>query len=84
MIAFWKYDQYPYCLWGPVEEMDGKLVYVKDFQGWFEPIVILSEEKANAIIAQLLQLKRNRDEVLSEIKKSYDERLRAFPYIGDK
>ncbi len=80
MTAFWKYDRFPYCLWGTVTKIhdhDSNLIETKEFgKGYyFKPFLILSDDLAKPIIESLKKLKN--DKQIEEEKNyiKYKEKL---------
>lgn len=46
LFAFWRYDTFPFYLGGEVEDINDKgQVYIKTYQGWFNPFLILPYEE---------------------------------------
>ena len=80
MIAFWRNDRFPYCLWGTVtkfDEFNNDFVETKEYGvGRFvKPILIVSEDFAKPLIDQLSQLKGDRTREEDELYTRYREKL---------
>lgn len=58
--AFWRYDQFPNLLCGEIEKINDKgLVYIRSYQSWFRPILILPTRPA-VEIREALKLMESR------------------------
>jgi len=75
VIAFWKYDRYPYCLWGLVDKFKDDRVYINSYLGWFRPFLVVEKEYGNKLITQLMQLEYCRIEDMEKVKQEFEERL---------
>lgn len=59
LFAFWRYDQFPYVLCGPIMDMRDDGCVTVDGYGkgyWFAPFKILPEESGRELRAKLTQL----------------------------
>ena len=91
MRAFWKYDQFPYRLRGPVDgvELNG-LVKPRNYGGsLFKPVIILPEVQGELIQQKLDDLKAEYTDELRAIKAEYMSRAEAiapmlYPREGGK
>lgn len=59
MVAFWKYDLYPFCLGGTVTKVqDNGTVITKEYPGMaFKPIAIMPNKTGKKIIKELRKLR---------------------------
>ena len=91
MYAFWKYDKFPYLLWGDVVDGpdDDGLVQVKQYAtrrrgeegyggGWFRPTWLLSTAGGKALAEGLQALKGERDEAVAAVDAEYRAKLAAL------
>ena len=89
-MAFWKYDQFPYILGGIIMGWslnDPGYIETKEYgKGYyFKPVKIVPASIGKRMLAELEQLKANRDDAMSKINVAYDELLRkAFPDLRAK
>lgn len=84
LYAFWKHNYFPGCLGGEVEKIGPKgLVYVKSYQGWFEPLVILPYEEGLAMSKSLNALEARFDAERDRLIKVFRKDARAMaPWLG--
>lgn len=82
-MAFWKYDQFPYCSWGEIDEIRNDKVYIKSYQGWFKPFLITDYESGIATIVKLDKIQVLRRRELLAIQEKYDLELKSI-IIVDK
>lgn len=76
MIAFWKYDLFPYCLWGTVEKTEGNKVFIKEYGNWFSnPLAVVDDETGKQQIAELQKLVKERRERLEYLNSEFSGRL---------
>lgn len=76
MIAFMKYDLFPYVVWGKVLKTDGDKVFVEQFHGWFKnPEAILPDDVAEEKIKQLREMMAHREKELQEFNFKYRDAL---------
>lgn len=74
LMAFWRYDQFPYYLCGEVDHFkDDGMVYVKSYQGSFKPVAIFPYEKGEEIKEELECLKGAYDRAHRELKENFEE-----------
>ena len=71
IYAFWKYDQYPYCLWGKISEFKDDKVYVDSYQGYFKPFLICEEDHALVLAKKLLDLKDEKEHDIKVLNDNY-------------
>lgn len=84
MIAFWKYDTYPYVLYGTVTDMKGDKVETKEYgKGhWFRPLVIYPDgDDANSAISRIRILTKDHIDRLEEAKKISEDKLFGLPSV---
>lgn len=67
-MAFWKYDIFPFILWGGVEYFNGKMVYVEAYQALFHPIKVVEYELGVKMAQELEILKFNEQEENIKLK----------------
>lgn len=73
MIAFWKYDQFPFCLHSPVasEESDGR-VRISGYGGMLvKPFAYLPDVQGEKVSADLDALKAEYEAKKSELLAEY-------------
>ena len=75
LYAFWKYDRFPYCLWGKFSKVKNDLVYVDSYQGYCRPFKISDEEYAGKLMYKLTELAAERDRELELVRQKYEEKL---------
>lgn len=82
MIAFMKYDLFPYVIWGKVVKTDGDKVFVECYNGWFKnPEAILPDDVAEEKIKQLRAMMKERTKELEEFNSKYEAQLiEIFPW----
>jgi hypothetical protein len=86
LVAFWKYDIYPYVLYGSVEKINPESgqVYVPTYQGWFNPLAIYPYEKANEVIATLNNLvEKHKDRIRAAWLQSSLDLAGSLPFELD-
>jgi hypothetical protein len=78
-IIFWKYDLFPYTLYGVGEQSVSYpgSYYVPSYGRDFRPFLILPEIEANDLIAQLEDLKRWKKEEEDKLNELFDQRLKS-------
>jgi len=75
LMAFWKYDQFPYILGAEITKLnDEGLVYSPSYMGWFKPKAILPYDTGVKIRNSLIQLRFDYDCKLAELKGEYIEK----------
>lgn len=79
-IAFWKYDLFPFILWGTIEKTHGEYVETKQHgRGYsFKPLFVLRPEEGEKLIAKLIDLKCRRQNMIDEIEALYRMELLAM------
>lgn len=75
LYSFWKYDIFPYCLWGKVEKFKGDLVYIDSYQGWFKPFLILEGEVGHKKMEELASLRGARREADKRTQAEFRAKL---------
>lgn len=75
IIAFWKYDQYPYCLSGTVESFKGDLVKIKEYRSYFKPIKIMDHNSGKELVLKLSALEKEYNSALKLLKEEYNRKL---------
>ena len=78
LCAFWSYDQYPYCLWGKIEEFKGDKVYINSYQGWFKPFKIMEGDAARILIDRLQYLYAEKLSDITLINEQYNDDLKKI------
>ena len=70
LFAFWKYDLFPYYLGGAVKRMDEKgRVYIKSYQGWFKPLILLPLDEGKRLNEELEKLRAKHRLLTEELNK---------------
>jgi len=75
LYAFWKYDQYPYTLYGKIEEFKGDRVYIKSYQSWFKPFKVVEGKDALRLISDLDSITYRRTCEINDINLKYKKEL---------
>lgn len=72
-MAFWRYDQYPYCLYGTVVEMvSNGCVRVQEYGGqWFTPFAIVPKKVGEIKARNLDDLHNAYARELEQIQQKY-------------
>ena len=76
LFAFWKYDQFPYCLGGEITDMrdNGSIETVEYGRGaYFKPVLILPLEQGKATMKELKVLEAARAEAIKAVNKTFQE-----------
>lgn len=85
--AFWKYDNYPYCLHGTVTAISptGRVQTVEYGNGyWFKPLVLLPTEAAKDIVKKLYDLEGEYDIKTKELSVEYnDKAIAVAPFLQE-
>lgn len=76
--AFWGYDLFPYCLSGKVSSMQGELVYIASYQGWFKPIKLVAGREGEELARQIKLLGERYEEAQRNIKKDFRGQLSSL------
>lgn len=74
MIAFWKYDLYPYMLGGKYTEVKKDLVYVPSYQGWYKPTLVLDDERGKRLLETLKSLEKRYKEESKDLLETYKKK----------
>ncbi len=80
-FAFWKYDQFPYCLGGTVTKiLDNGNVETKEFGVgyYFKPFLLTDLKTGQNIKTNLGYLEETRRQTLETISKGFDLQLKQF------
>ena len=77
LMAFWKYDTYPFLLWGEVDKIDHNgNVQTKEYPHYrFPPVKVFDYDQGMVIAGQLEVLKNEYQSKLSEIGSEYGDKL---------
>ena len=79
--AFWKYDLYPFTLWGEIDESKihssnpTDFVYIPSYASFFRHFLILEGEHAQRLITELKLLKSNYEFEQDNLKKKFVNNL---------
>lgn len=88
MFAFWTYDQFPYILGAPIDEMDeeGRVQAPSFGKGyWFRPIKIVPVAQGKKLMEQLYQLRDEKREADAALRKEFLDKAKALaPFIEVK
>ena len=77
-IIFWKYDCFPYTLYGVgVDRTKNGEFYVASYGYYFKPFLVLPEVEANDLIVQLEELKRWKKQEMDKLNELFDQRLKS-------
>jgi len=87
LIAFWKHDKFPFCLYGKVTEIDER-GYVQTIEygpgRCFKPVIILPIVVAEAVIGNLKKLEDEYNKARSEVDKEFRiTLLKTIPFMTD-
>jgi hypothetical protein len=77
LMAFWKYDSYPYHLWGELSDIDkdGK-AHIIEYGGMrFKPVLILPYEEGKELANKLYDLKMKRLLALKQVEADFTDKL---------
>ena len=88
MIAFWKYDQFPFVLSGTVTGYEvgydnNERVITQEYGmgSLFKPIIIFPDIKGKEIQAHLKSIEEEYDRDIADLKDRYAEKVKAvFPF----
>lgn len=77
LIAFWKYDSFPFLLHGEVEEIKTRgLVSIKKYgRQLFRPVLILPENEGKEFIESLEELTNDHAAELQAVKTKFRNKL---------
>lgn len=81
LVAFWRYDLYPYILGGEATEMDDRgYVHVPSYQGRFKPIKILPYEPGMKLLEKLKELEAEYKNAQADLRGEWENKLeRVMP-----
>ena len=84
MIAFWKYDLFPYCLWGKItKEREDGYVFIESYGCWFKPVAIFTEVEGLALVDKLNFLDKERTKEIKAINLKFSKQLQeAAPFFS--
>jgi hypothetical protein len=86
LMAFWKYDTYPYHLWGEVFDIDQKgYALIIEYQyRKFKPVLILPYEEGKELANKLYDLKMKRLLALKQVEADFADKLNELiPFKGE-
>lgn len=84
-MAFWKYDLFPYLLWGEIHSIGPcGSVYIESYKRSFKPEFILPIEDGQKLSEQLADLRANKTLEITKIDTEYKNKLRKILYIYGK
>jgi hypothetical protein len=82
-VAFWKYDLYPYLLWGEIDlKFPPKLwknrltYYVPTYQSYMAPVFILEGKDGDVLCNYLERLRQDKRNAIKRIDEEYKEHLK--------
>lgn len=77
MIAFMKYDLFPFCVWAEVISIDEKYTTVKSFGSYPNESVIgvFEDAQGNRMINKIQQIVAERDSALELINNGAEKKL---------
>lgn len=83
LIAFWKYDLYPYLLWGEIDTKfppklwKNKLTYyIPSYQSYMAPVFIMEGEDGEIMGNYLYRLKQDKCNAIQKINDEYKNHLK--------
>lgn len=79
-IAFWRYDRYPFLLWGEILKLKdgGTRAYVKGYSGWFKIQFSMPPAAAKGMIQDLESITTRRNEEVGAANDAAIERMRKL------
>lgn len=80
-FAFWSYDKFPYMLGGSVGHFNGSKAYIPAYQGYFDPLFVLSEESGEQLRNKLSELENNFRREKTKLKLDYLKEIQEI--LGD-
>lgn len=86
LMAFWRYDTFPYCLCGTVTELreDG-LVMTSNYGSYhFKPFLLLPLASGQELEDKLEALRSDHDRALAKVNKEFDNKLKEIITIPKK
>lgn len=78
LMAFWKYDQFPYLLWGTITNFgsEGRIQTIEyGYGNWFAPKFILAKEDGIHLSIKLDKLRNDRNSELKKLEDKYNNLL---------
>lgn len=84
LYAFWKYDQFPFCLGGEVTDIraDGSVETVGYGTGYyFKPFLILPLEEGKKIAAELGKLREEHRIAIEAVDFTYTQKVKKLVQI---
>ena len=72
MMAFWKYDQFPYLLGGTITKvMDDGIVKIHEYgNSCFRPVFIVPKSQGEELLNELENLRKKHRQELEDVLKS--------------
>lgn len=86
MIAFWKYDQFPFVLSGRVshDRNDGS-VFIDSYRMFVRPSVVLTDTEGEKVVEKLEALADEYRAAIKAVDKNFKEQLSNIaPFAMDK
>lgn len=79
-FAFWRYDQFPYCLGAEIDKVEkNNIVEPPNYGGYrFKAFKIMDYEKGKELKEKLEALKEERQSVIDTLEKGYESRLKEL------
>lgn len=84
MIAFWRYDLFPYCLSGKVvdKDSDGRVQVVGYADMLFTPMLITSDRRGKRLQDKIGVIQKNYQDELERVHREYRSKLKiAAPFL---
>jgi hypothetical protein len=80
LMAFWKYDQYPYLLCSKILKFkDNGKVSVEGYSGFsFKPLFIVKYEEGVKLKDKLNLLEKDREYTIKQVKDQYIDELESL------
>ena len=83
IVAFWRYDHFPYILGGTVTKINDKGYLGKGWVeteeygagSWFKPINLLPEKQGIELLNQLSELEAERAQAMEKVSCQFDKKL---------
>ena len=85
LMAFWKYDLFPYCLYGEVTHFnDNGTVVVSSYgKGTFRPFLILPYESGQQLAFNINKIANERESKIHAIKQDYEIILKTVLEVAN-